>query len=92
VFPPVAVATVLVELGAPLALLGGRLRTAWVLAAWGFHVGIVALMAISFPYPLSGIAFAPLFACERLIARTPIGRTSITRRVSTPPGHTANTA
>ena len=33
-------------------------------AAWTFHVGIVALMWISFPYPLSLIAFAPLFAAS----------------------------
>ena len=29
------------------------------------HVGIVALMAIAFPYPLSLVAFAPFFDCER---------------------------
>jgi len=66
VFPPVAMATVLVELGAPIALLGGRWRTAWVFAAWGFHVGILLLMAIMFPYPLSFVAYAPLFRTERL--------------------------
>jgi hypothetical protein len=69
IFPPIALATVAVELGAPLALLGGRLRTVWALSAWGFHVGIVALMAIAFPYPLSGIAYAPFFAVERLFDR-----------------------
>lgn len=74
VFPPIALATVAVELGAPLALLGGRLRTGWVLAAWGFHVGTVALMAIAFPYPLSGIAYAPLFAVERLPERLRLTR------------------
>lgn len=69
VFPPLALATVLVELAAPLALLGGRLRTVWVAAAWGFHVGIVALMAIAFPYHLTGLAYAPLFAVEGLARR-----------------------
>lgn len=69
VFPPLALATVAVELGAPLALLGGRIRTVWASAAWGFHVGIVALMAIAFPYPLSGIAYAPFFAVERMAER-----------------------
>lgn len=67
-FPPMAVVTVGVELGAPLALLGGRWRTAWVAAAWGFHVGVVALMAIVFPYQLLGIAFAPFLPLERLPA------------------------
>lgn len=75
VFPPLALATVLVELAAPLALLGGRLRTVWVVGAWGFHVGIVALMAIAFPYHLTGLAYAPLFAVEGLARRR-----SVTRR------------
>jgi hypothetical protein len=65
-FPPLAVLTLVVELGAPLALLGGRLRTWWAATAWVVHVGIVVLMAITFPYPIAGIAFAPLFRVERL--------------------------
>jgi hypothetical protein len=47
-------------------------------AAWGFHVGVVALMAIVFPYQLIGLAYAPLLRCERpiawLIARVRRGR------------------
>jgi hypothetical protein len=43
----------------------------WATAAWLFHVGIVALMAIVFAYPLSGVAFAPLFRLERLVAVVP---------------------
>lgn len=62
---PFAPLTILVELAAPVALLGRRWATAWVAAAWLFHAGIVALMAITFPYPLSLVAFAPLFDCER---------------------------
>ncbi len=65
-FGPVALVTLVVELGAPLALFGGRLRTLWVSAAWGFHLGVLVLMAILFPYPLLGIAYAPLFRVERL--------------------------
>jgi hypothetical protein len=65
-FPPIAVLTVIVELGAWVALLGGRLRTAWVVAAWLFHVGVLALMAILFPYQLTGVAFAAFFRLERL--------------------------
>jgi hypothetical protein len=66
-FPPMAVATLVVELAAPLALLGGRLRTAWVAGAWVFHVGVLALMAILFPYQLVAVAFAPLFPLERVV-------------------------
>ena len=64
-FSALAVATLAVELGAPLALLGGRIAWAWALAAWGFHLGVLALMAIVFPYPLAFLAYAPLFAAER---------------------------
>jgi len=65
-FPPMAAFAVLVELGAPVALLGGRWRTAWVVAAWCFHLGILVLMTTFFPYPLSGVAFTSMFAVEML--------------------------
>jgi hypothetical protein len=35
----------------------------------GFHIGIVALMAIVFPYPLCGLAFASFYRCEKLMER-----------------------
>jgi hypothetical protein len=63
-FPPLAFASCLVELGAPLALLGGRVRHVWVAAAWLFHVAVLALMAITFFYPLSGIAYASMLRPE----------------------------
>lgn len=65
-FPPIAVVAVLVELAAPVALLGGRWRNVWVVAAWSFHAGTLAVMYISFPFPLFGIAFAPFFEIERI--------------------------
>jgi Vitamin K-dependent gamma-carboxylase len=68
-FSPIAVLTVIVELGAWVALLGGRWRTTWVVAAWVFHVGVLALMAIQFPYQLTGVAFAAFFSLERLADR-----------------------
>jgi hypothetical protein len=65
-FPPLAAFAVLVELGAPVALLGGRWRDVWVGAAWLFHLGILVLMTTFFPYQLSGIAYASMFRVERL--------------------------
>ena len=65
-FPPLAAASLVLELGAPLALAGPRLARVWAAGAWAFHLGVLALMAIFFPYPLFGLAFAPLFAVERL--------------------------
>ena len=64
-FPPLALFSVAVELGAPLALLGGRITRAWIAAAWLFHVGILAVMAIMFPYQLLGIAFLPFLPVEQ---------------------------
>jgi len=60
-----AVLTVALELGAPVALIGRRVALVWALAAWGFHVGVAALMAIPFPYQLSFVAYAAFFEVER---------------------------
>jgi hypothetical protein len=60
-----SVMTIVLELGAPLVLLHPRAARLWALAAWGFHVGVVFLMNIWFPYPLLGLAYLPLLRCER---------------------------
>ncbi|CAN5642515.1 hypothetical protein BH11MYX1_BH11MYX1_40890 [soil metagenome] len=67
-FTAASIATLGIELGAPIALLGGRLGRAWALAAWLFHAGVLALMHIGFPYPLFGVAFLPLLRPDRWIA------------------------
>ena len=65
-FPPMALGTMIVELGAPLALIRGRIRTVMVSAMWFFHVAILGIMAILFIYPLTVIAYASLLRPERL--------------------------
>jgi hypothetical protein len=72
-FPPMAVGAVLLELAAPLALLGGRVRTAWVASAWLMHVTIAVLMYVTFPYPLFLVAFAPFYRLEHLAAKATSG-------------------
>jgi hypothetical protein len=64
-FPPLAALTLLVELGAPLALLHRRAALVWAIAAWGFHFGVAALMNIKFPYPLALLPFLAFFRLER---------------------------
>jgi hypothetical protein len=64
-FAGLAMMTLAIELGAPIALLGGRVAAVWAIAAWSFHVGVVVLMMIVFPYPLALVAYAPLFHAER---------------------------
>lgn len=69
VFPPLAITSVVIELAAPVALLGARLRNVWVAAVWLMHVGIYALMLVGFPYPLFLVAFAPFFHLESIAGR-----------------------
>ncbi len=71
-----SVLTLVLELGAPLALLHPRAGHAWAIGAWGFHVGVVLLMNIWFVYPLAGMAFLPFVAAERVI----VGARGIVRR------------
>lgn len=59
--------TLALELGAPIALLGGRIAFTWAAVAWSFHVGVAALMAIVFPYQLAIVPFLPFFALERAV-------------------------
>jgi HTTM domain len=68
VLVPASILAVVIELAAPVAFLGGRWRDAWVASAWLLHVAIAAVMAITFPYPLSGVAFAPFYELERGVA------------------------
>jgi hypothetical protein len=67
-FSPMAVATLVLELGAPAAL-GARLRTPWVAGLWLMHAAIAGSMFVLFPYPLALVAFAPLYPLENLPAR-----------------------
>ncbi len=66
---PLAVLSMAVELGAPLALVGKRLRNIWVVAALGFHLGTAATMLVFFGYRGLGFAFLPLFAVEHVRRR-----------------------
>lgn len=65
-FTVLAWLTLLLELGAPLALLHRRIAIGWAITMWGFHLGVLALMAIAFVYPLT-VGLACFFPCERLL-------------------------
>jgi vitamin K-dependent gamma-carboxylase-like protein len=84
VFAPLSAFSLATELLAPLALLGTRVALVWCACAWSFHAGVLALMAIAFPYPLSGCAFLPLFPVERALPwlERAFGRMSRARRPS----------
>jgi hypothetical protein len=65
VFGPAAALTLLIELGAPLALLGRRVARAWVVSAWGLHVAVLVAMSVAFPYQLTGIPLAAVLLAVR---------------------------
>lgn len=67
-FKLLAVLTVAFELGAPLALLGRRWAILWVAGAVAFHLGVLALMFIAFPYQMLGVAYAPLLLHKKSVA------------------------
>lgn len=64
-----ALGTVVLELGAPLALISRRVGRLVALALFGMHWGIRAVMGITFRYPASGAAFAPFVDLDRVVAR-----------------------
>jgi hypothetical protein len=68
ILAPATWATMVVELGAPLALLGRRVAVVWCALTFGFHLAVLGVMVILFPYQLLGIALAPLLPVERLPA------------------------
>jgi hypothetical protein len=61
-----AIYTLIVELGAPVALVDAKLARGWAVLAWSFHAGILATMWIGFFYPLSGVALLPLLPAEKI--------------------------
>jgi hypothetical protein len=85
-FPIFGAFTFVVELGAPLALLGGRWALAWAALALSFHFGVLATMAIAFPYPLSGIALASLLPLERAPGRALSMLETVCSRLARVPG------
>lgn len=66
-FVGLAAFSMALELLAPFVLLHRRAGMVWAILVWGFHLGVLALMAIAFMYQVSGIAFACFFPVERLL-------------------------
>lgn len=66
-FSLLAIGTLVVELGAPLALLDRRIGYVWALAAFPMHWGIYLIMGVTFRYYLWGLAYASFFPLERVL-------------------------
>ncbi len=59
--------TMIVELGAPLAIWNRKSRMVWAVLTWGMHIGIYFLMGITFRYQMMGLIFLPFFEVEKLV-------------------------
>ncbi|MES2638360.1 MAG: hypothetical protein V4850_02730 [Myxococcota bacterium] len=59
-----ATGTLVIEVGAPLALLDRRLGWLWSFGAWSMHQGISIVMGIVFPYPHYAFAFVVFFPVD----------------------------
>jgi hypothetical protein len=69
VWLPLSCASLALEFGAPLALLGGRWALGIVTSLIGLHWGILWIMGIYFDYQLCGVAFACFVPWDRLSLR-----------------------
>ena len=61
---PMATVALVIELLAPVALIGDRARNVWVVLALLFHAATAATMMVWFPYQGLGFAMLPLFRVE----------------------------
>lgn len=66
---PSAIVALVIELGAPLALLKERIAIVWAASVVLLHFAILGMMAILFPYQLLGIALLPLLPVEVAVVR-----------------------
>ena len=69
------IATLVLQLGAPLALFGKRLGMIWAIMAWMMHWGTFLLVGITFIYQMSGLVFLPFFDIEKWFTRKKNGKT-----------------
>jgi len=66
--------SLLLELGAPLALVDKRLSRLWAFGTFCMHWGIYMIMKITFRYQMAGLIFASYFPVERLVGLFDRGR------------------
>lgn len=66
-FTLIGVASMIVEIGAPMALLNRYAGMLWAVNAFAMHWGILFVMGITFRYQLAGLIFLSFFPVERLV-------------------------
>lgn len=66
-FGLLAAGSLILEIGAPAAMLHRRAGVVWALATWSMHWGIWVVMGITFRYHMAGLPFLPFFPLERVV-------------------------
>lgn len=68
IFTAIGISSIVLELGAPLAVINRRIGYIWSLMTLGMHWGIYFIMGITFRYQMAGIIFLPFFPIEKISA------------------------
>jgi len=66
IFTAMGIGTLILEIGAPLALINRRIGKIWSILTFSLHWGIYFIMGINFRYQLVGIVFLPFFELEKI--------------------------
>lgn len=66
IFTAIGISTIILELGAPFAVINKRIGYIWSLLTLGMHWGIYFIMGITFRYQMAGIIFLPFFPIEKI--------------------------
>ena len=66
IFTAIGVSTIIIEIGAPLAIVKRKIGYLWSFLAFAMHWGIYFIMGITFDYQMAGIIFLPFFELEKV--------------------------
>ena len=66
IFTAIGISSLVLELGAPLAVINRRIGYLWSILTLGMHWGIYFIMGITFRYQMAGIIFLPFFPIEKI--------------------------
>ncbi|WP_350284816.1 DCC1-like thiol-disulfide oxidoreductase family protein [uncultured Croceitalea sp.] len=67
-FLGMGILTLILEIGAPIALVKKRWGMVWAVLTWSMHWGIFLIMGIRFRYQMTGLLFLSFFEPEKWIA------------------------
>jgi hypothetical protein len=70
-FASLALISLALEFGTPIALFSARFARLWAAGAWTFHAAVAALMAIIFSLSADARGVPPVFRIGTMVGRSP---------------------